>query len=152
MCVCVSVINVYFFDKVFASFWHLTLKNLHKKQKCTSIDTHDLEIWHVVWLVKKKTTCQLAHSKLKWHVLLGMWHWGDILNENVDRQLTITFVFEKVKWHFGFGVERQMKLVKHTHSAGDMSRRGWIGSRSEGLPIWGILGFRLTLSPTSRPG
>jgi hypothetical protein len=31
------------FDKVFASFFLLTRKNLHKR-KCTSIDTHILEI------------------------------------------------------------------------------------------------------------
>ena len=60
---------------------------------CTKIKMHvswhaRFRIWHVVWLVKKKVTLRLTLSKLKWHVLLGMWHWGNILEEDVD-----------VKWH-----------------------------------------------------
>ena len=54
------------------------------KIKCTSIDTQNFRFWHVVWLVKEKTTRQLTLYKLKWHVLLGIWHWGDILEENED--------------------------------------------------------------------
>ena len=61
-------------------------------------------IWHVVWLVKNKTT---HHLRLNWHTLLDMWHWGDIE--------TFGFVFENVTWHFEFGVARQMKFIKHTH-------------------------------------
>ena len=34
---------MYMFDKGFASFSLLTCKNLHK-EKCTSIDMHDLEV------------------------------------------------------------------------------------------------------------
>ena len=53
---------------------------------------------------------------MKWHVLRSMWHWGDIVEENVDVNWhTFIFVFENVTWHFGFEVERQMKFVKHTH-------------------------------------
>ena len=36
----------------------------------------------------KKNTFQLTLYKLKWHILLGMWHWGDILEANVG-----------VNWH-----------------------------------------------------
>jgi hypothetical protein len=36
----------------------------------------------------KKTTHQLTLERLNWHVLLRLWHWGDIFDENVD-----------VNWH-----------------------------------------------------
>ena len=39
---------------------------------------------HVVWFARKKTTLQLTHYKVNWLVLLSMWHWGDIWEENVD--------------------------------------------------------------------
>jgi hypothetical protein len=39
------------------------------------------------------------------------WHFGI----KCRCQLTFNFVFENVTWHFGFGVARHMKFVKHTH-------------------------------------
>jgi hypothetical protein len=33
---------------------------------------------------EEKMTRRLTLWKHKWHLLLGMWHWGDILEENVD--------------------------------------------------------------------
>jgi hypothetical protein len=39
------------------------------------------------------------------------WHFG----RKCRYQLTFIFVFENVMWHFGFEVECQMKVVKHTH-------------------------------------
>ena len=75
------------FDKVFVSFWYLTSKISHKNKM--HVNWHaQCRFWHVVWLVKKKITRQMTLYKLKWHVLLGIWHWGDILEENVD-----------VNWH-----------------------------------------------------
>ena len=71
--------------------------------------------WHVVWLVKKKTTRQSTRYKLKWHVLLGMWHWGDILKRKYRCQLTFIFVFENVTWHFGFEVECSIKNLSNIH-------------------------------------
>ena len=71
------------FLKVFASFWYLTYKNLHKNKMHVNWHTR-FRFWHVVWLVKNKTTRQLTLYKLKQHVLLGMWHQGDILEEKVD--------------------------------------------------------------------
>ena len=44
---------MYMFDKVFASFFLLTRKNLHKKYMHVNWHTH-FGIWHVLWLVKKK--------------------------------------------------------------------------------------------------
>ena len=74
------------FDKL--DIWHLTCKNLHKNKPRGTWHTR-FRFWHVVWLVKeKKPTRQLIHWKLKWHDLLGMWHWGGILEEIVD-----------VNWH-----------------------------------------------------
>ena len=47
------------FDKKIAIFWHLTLKNLHKIK--LHVNWHlQFRFWHVVWLVKKKTTRQLT--------------------------------------------------------------------------------------------
>ena len=83
------------FDKVFASFWYLTRKNSHKNKMHIN--------WHVqfrFWHVKKKTTHQLTLYKLKWHVVLGMWHWGDILEKNVHVNWHSFFIFENVMWHF----------------------------------------------------
>ena len=75
------------FDKVFASFWYSIDKNVHKNKM--HVNWHaQFRFRHVVWLAKKETTRQLTLYKLKRHVLLDMWHWGDILEENVD-----------VKWH-----------------------------------------------------
>ena len=75
--------TVCIFDKVFASFWHLTCKNLHKMKlhvnRCARF-----RFRHVVWHVKEKTTRPLTFYILKWHVLLGVWHWDDVLTENID--------------------------------------------------------------------
>ena len=56
------------------------------------------DVWHAKTCTKIKCTCSVTcdennHTsvdilKLTWHVLLGMWHWGDILDVNVD-----------VNWH-----------------------------------------------------
>jgi hypothetical protein len=83
------------FDKVLASFWHLTCKNLHTK-KCTSIDTRTL-FNNLTCSVtcERSTACQLTHSKLKWHVVLDMWHWGDILEKKIKMSVDIHFCFWK---------------------------------------------------------
>ena len=44
------------FDKVFASFSHFSRKNSHKKIKCISIDTHNLEVDMCCDLWRKKHT------------------------------------------------------------------------------------------------
>ena len=59
--------------------------------------------------------CQLTCWKLKWHVLLGMWHWGDTLGIKCRSRFKFVFVSENVTWRFGFEVEHQLKHVKHTH-------------------------------------
>ena len=103
------------FDKVFASFWHLTRNKLHENKMY--INWHaQFRIWHVVWLVKDKITRQLTLSKLKWHVLLGIWHWSDVLEGKCRCQLTFHFVFENVTKHFGFEVECQWNL-SNIHNA-----------------------------------
>ena len=51
--------SMYMSDKVFASFWHLTCKNLHKNEMHVNWHTQ-FRFWHVVWLVKRKTTRQLT--------------------------------------------------------------------------------------------
>ena len=43
-----------------------------------------------------------------------MWHWGDILEENVNVKWH-SFCFENTIWQFGFEVGRQMRFVKHKH-------------------------------------
>ena len=67
------------FDKVFASFWHSTDKNLHKNKLHVKWHAH-FRFWHVVVTCEEKTTRQLTLQKLKWHVL----HWSDLLKENVN--------------------------------------------------------------------
>ena len=74
-----------FLTKILQDFaiWHAkTCTKLH-------VNWHaQYSFLHVMRLVKKKPTCQLTLDKLTWHVLLTIWHWGDILEENVD-----------VNWH-----------------------------------------------------
>jgi hypothetical protein len=71
---------------------------------------------HVVSLLKKKTTrslistLEIEMTRATKHVTLR-WH----CRRKCRCQLTFVFVFENVTWHFGFGGERQMKFVKHTH-------------------------------------
>lgn len=82
-------IHCAFFTKKIASFWCLPWFFWVYKRTCQSTHTHNLEIDMHFDLWRKKTMRQLTCWKLKWHVLLGMWHWGDILEENVD-----------INWHY----------------------------------------------------
>ena len=50
---------VFNFDEAFAIFWHLTCQNLYRKRYVNWYAQSRL--WHIVWLVKKKATCQLTH-------------------------------------------------------------------------------------------
>ena len=88
MASCESMSPCVFLTKFLQVFgiWHVKTCT-HKKMH---FNWHAwFKIPHVVWLVKKKTiTHQLTCLKLKRHVYLGMWHWGDILEKNVD-----------VSWH-----------------------------------------------------
>ena len=78
--------------------WHAQLRN-----------------WHVLWLVKENTTCQLTRQKMKWHVLVQHVALRSHFRRKCTYQLDIHFVFKNVMWHFGFEVECQMKFVEHTH-------------------------------------
>ena len=70
--------------------------NRWQPKQCVSL-TKKLQVFEI-W--QKKTTRQLTLWKLKWHILLGMWHWGVILEENVD-----------VNWHSFFCLwKRHMTL------------------------------------------
>ena len=93
------------FDKVFASFWHLTSKNLHPKK--AHVNWHaQCKFWHVVWLVKIQITSQLTRTTK--HVTLR-----EQFRRRRKCQLTFLFVFKNITWHFGTEVEHQMKFVKH---------------------------------------
>ena len=126
--------------RVCKSFWYLTRKNSHQNK--IHVNWHaQFRFWHVVWLVKKKNTPQLTLYKLKWHVRLGIWHWGGTLEENVDVNWHSFFVFENVTWHFGFEVEHQMKFVKHTHCTRSLkvegcllSNKQWLGGLWKAMP------------------
>ena len=100
--------------------------------------------WHVVTvtLVKKKTTRQLILYKLKWHVLLGMWCWGDTLEENVDANWH-SFLFLKmpcatldlklnVKWNLS---NIHIDEHKHYQQFGDMSILWGPGTILKATPI-----------------
>ena len=49
-----------------------------------TIDTHDLDFDMKCDLGRKKPHMSIDIYILTWHVLLGMWHCDDILEENVD--------------------------------------------------------------------
>ena len=85
--------GVCIFDKGFARFWHLAHQNLHKNKMHIILHVR-FRYWHIVWLVKKKTTCQLTIYQSKWHVLLSMWHWGDNIEKNVDVNWHLIFVLK----------------------------------------------------------
>ena len=81
-------------------------KTLHKNKM--HVHWHiQFRFWHVVWLVKKRKeknhtsieTLEIEMIGTTRHVTLR-WH----LKKNVD-----------VNWHFGFGVEHQIKFLKYTH-------------------------------------
>ena len=99
-----AYVQCVFLDKVFASFWHSTRKNLHENKLHVNWHTQ-FRFWHAVWLVKKKihtsigilgiemshTTryvtlrwpfrrkcrCQLTSIFVFWkhHVTLWIWSW-----------------------------------------------------------------------------
>jgi hypothetical protein len=96
------------FDKVFASFWHLTRKNLHPKK--AHVNWHaQFRFWHVVGLVKKQIACHLTcttkHVTLRQH-----------FKRKNNSQLTFIFVFENITWHSGVEIEHQIKIVKHIYT------------------------------------
>ena len=87
-----------------------------------------LRFWHLVLLVKKKTTCQLTLSKLKWHVLLGMWHWGDTLKKNVDVNWhSFWFLFHSKELFWGGHGQRRHETRKNILKKWDYTRSGGHG-------------------------
>ena len=105
---------MYIFDKVLASFLHLTCKNSHKIQVHVN--------WHTQFrFLTCSMTCegnkhmsidilQIEMTRTTRHVTLR-WH----LERKCRCQVTFNFKKQNVTWQFGFEVERQMKIVKHTH-------------------------------------
>ena len=58
-------------------------KLVHKKRMSMDMHTVEFDMYHDLW-----GGGEIASRNWKCHVLLGMWHWGGILEENVD-----------VSWH-----------------------------------------------------
>jgi hypothetical protein len=104
------------FDKAFASFWHLPHKNLHKNR--SHINRHasfrfDMQCDLCGGI---KTTRQLTLPKLKWHILLHMWHLRWFFKEKKLDVNLCSFSFLKMSHDtLDFKDERQMKFVKPTH-------------------------------------
>ena len=117
-----------FLTKFLQVFSYLIVrKNSHKNKVHVNWQAQ-FRFWHVVTLVKKKITRQLILYKLKWHVLLGMWCWGDTLEQNVDANWH-SFLFLKmpcatldlklnVKWNL---LNIHIDEHKHYQQFGDMS-------------------------------
>ena len=74
--------------------------------KSLTFDTPQYRVWHVVWLVKgKKPHVNWNVRNWIWHVLVGTWHRGDVLEENVDVNDVHSWFLKTPTWHFGFEVE-----------------------------------------------
>ena len=88
--------SVCIFDKVFASSWHLTRKNLHTNKM--HVDWHaQLRFWHVVWLVKEKSHTSIGMSVIgtnfSYPTLLVVFH-----KEQMNRESRLLVAYELVEF------------------------------------------------------
>jgi hypothetical protein len=105
--------SVYFLQSFCKFLTFDTHKLAHKWTARRLIDTQSSSFDMECDLWRYKPTRHLTLYKLKWHMLLGVWHWGDKLE---DKSIWHSFFVSKnVSWHFGFEVERPLKFVKRTH-------------------------------------